>query len=107
MSGPETPAGADALARSAEDALRAAESLLAEGRSEEVSDEAVQALITAGARLYARKVDQEHRYFRPVTGPGVLTPTDVAVTVSELLRAVDLNLFDLAMWSNRARPDEN
>lgn len=101
------PDPADALSRSAADALRAADALLAAGRAGEVPDEVVQSLLEAGTRLFARKVDEEQRHFPPVSGPGVLTPTDVAVTVSELLRAVDLNLFDLAMWANRARPDEN
>ncbi|MBO6784050.1 MAG: hypothetical protein JJ899_12380 [Alphaproteobacteria bacterium] len=70
--------------------------------TEDVSDETVQALLTAGARLYARKVDEEGRDFMPVREAGVLTATDVAVTVTALLRAADLNLFDLAMWTNRA-----
>ena len=56
----------------------------------------------AGARLYARKVDEEGRDFSPVRDPASLTATDVAVTVTALLRAADLNLFDLAMWTNRA-----
>jgi hypothetical protein len=33
-----------------------------------------------------------------------VTPTDVVVTVSEILRAVNLNTFDLSMWFNRPRP---
>jgi hypothetical protein len=66
-------------------------------------DETVQALITAGLRLYAWKVELEQRHFMPVAGRESVTPTDVAVTVTELLRAVDLNLFDLSMWAARPR----
>lgn len=90
------------LAALAEAALAQSLQRLANDETADVSDETVQALLTAGARLYARKVDVEGRRFSPVSEPGVMNATDVAVTVTALLQAADLNLFDLAMWSNRA-----
>lgn len=89
------------LAMSAETALAEALLRLEANDTETVSDETVQALLTAGARLYARKVDEEGRRFIPVRDPETMTATDVAVTVTSLLQVADLNLFDLAMWSNR------
>jgi hypothetical protein len=86
-------------------ALEAAEAALANGTTAEISDLAVQRLLTAGTRLFAAKAEQESRYFSPLTGASMVTATDVAITVSDLLHAVNLNTFDLAMWSNRARPD--
>ena len=75
------------------------------GETQKFSEETVQQLMTAAVKLFAAKVEQEDRFFSPVLGPGSLvTPTDVVVTVSEILRAVNLNTFDLAMWFNRARP---
>ena len=75
------------------------------GETQKFSDETVQKLMTAALKLFAAKVEQEDRFFSPILGPGELvTPTDVVVTVSEILRAVNLNTFDLAMWFNRSRP---
>jgi len=68
-----------------------------------ISDATVQALLTAGVRLYARKSEEERRHFLALTARNAATPTDVAVTVLELLRAVNLNLFDLSMWAGRPR----
>ncbi len=75
------------------------------GETERFSEETVQQLMTAAVKLFAAKVEKEDRFFSPVLGPGeVVPPTDVVVTVSEILRAVNLNTFDLAMWFNRPRP---
>ena len=75
------------------------------GETQRFSEETVQQLMTAALKLFAAKVENEDRFFSPVLGQGeVVTPTDVVVTVSEILRAVNLNTFDLAMWFNRPRP---
>ncbi len=89
------------LAGHARQALAAAEAALAEELTAEVADETAQQLLTAGLRLFARKVEQERRHFPPVAAPEAVTPTEVAVTVTELLQAVNLNLFDLSMWAGR------
>ncbi|MBR0654241.1 hypothetical protein [Plastoroseomonas arctica] len=86
----------------AEDLAAFAQAALA-GPPDAVSDETIQALLTAGLRLYAWKVEQQQRHFLPITTRNAVTPTDVAVTVTELLRAVNLNLFDLSMWADRPR----
>jgi len=87
-------------------ALAAAEKALAEGTTDQISQEAVQRLLTAGARLFANKLEMEEKYFLPFTSREATTATDVVVTVSEMLRAVNLNTFDLAMWFRRPRPDD-
>ena len=84
-------------------AFAAAERALAAEGTRAVPDLAVQQLITAGARLFARKIEDEQRYFSPLTAPHAVTPTEAAVLITELLRAVDLNLFDLSMWAGRPR----
>ncbi len=93
------------LETAAQTALEAAEAALAGGDTAEISDLTVQRLLTAGTLLFAHKCEQEGRSFSPLTGPNAATATDIAVTVTDLLRAVNLNTFDLAMWSNRPRPD--
>jgi hypothetical protein len=94
------------LAAVARDALALAEQALAGEATAQVDDATVQRLLTAGIRLYAAKVDLERRNFLPVLGPEAVTATDAAVTIAELLRAVNLNLFDLSMWVGRPRFDE-
>jgi hypothetical protein len=96
-----SPAARFAVAASA--ALAAAEEALAQESTSDISDAAVQQLLTAGTRLFARKVERERRYFSPLTGSDSVTPTDAAVMVTELLQAVNLNLFDLSMWAGRPR----
>jgi hypothetical protein len=94
------------LAAAAEAALKDAERALAEGKTNEVSDETVQQLLTAGARLFARKIEMEERYFLPFTSREAATATDVVTTVCEMLRAADLNTFDLSMWFSRPHPGD-
>lgn len=87
-------------------ALAVAEKALAEGTTDQISREAVQRLLTAGARLFANKIEMEEKFFLPFVSREAATATDVVVTVSEMLRAVNLNTFDLAMWFRRPRPDD-
>jgi hypothetical protein len=96
-----------ALNRDAEAALTAVEHLAADDAIDGVPDETAQRLLLAGVRLFARKVDREHRSIPPVPPSAALSATEVAVAVTELMRAADLNMFDLAMWSGRARPDQS
>jgi hypothetical protein len=95
-----------ALGESAAAALVAVEELMAQGATREVPDETAQRLLLAGVRLFANKVDSEHRNFSPVPANASVNATEVAVTVTELMRSAGLNMFDLAMWSGRARPDD-
>jgi hypothetical protein len=58
------------------------------------------AVITAAVKLYAAKVEAEGVAFAPVA-PDKVTPTEVVLVVSAMLRALDISLFDLAMWYRR------
>jgi len=95
------------LAKAANEALEIAEKLLSEGASAKVSDETVQRLLTAGARLYANKMELEDRWFAPFPSAESVTATDVVMNVCEMLRFADLNIFDLAMWFRRPRPGDH
>jgi hypothetical protein len=96
----------DTLAKAATDALSLAEKLLNEGATAKIADETVQRLLTAGARLYANKMELEDRWFAPFPSEESVTATDVVMNVCEMLRFADLNIFDLAMWFRRPRPGE-
>lgn len=95
------------LNAAAEKALEIAEQALFRGETEAIPDETVQRLLTAGTRLFANKVEMEERYFSPYMGPESVTATDVVMTCSDMLRAVNLSTFDLAMWFRRPRPDDD
>jgi len=88
-----------------EAAFAAAMTALNEGGSESVSPEAVQKLLTAGAKLYCRKLTEEDAYFGPFLEGEVVTATEAVVAVAEFMRAADLNTFDLAMWMSRPPPE--
>jgi hypothetical protein len=102
-SSPDRASAAARFEAAAREACAAAESALASGSTSSIADEPLQQLIAAGARLYARKLEEERRALSPLPSPDALTATEAAELVTEILRAVDLNLFDLAMWAGRPR----
>ncbi|MGC1349334.1 MAG: hypothetical protein WA858_06095 [Xanthobacteraceae bacterium] len=98
------PAQVDVRGASSADAfVAAAERALASGDLDLVADAELVRVLTAGLRLYAAKVDLDDRSFSPVTADK-LTPTDVVVSVTAIVRAAGLNLWDLSMWFQRPRP---
>jgi hypothetical protein len=84
------------------DFVEVTERALSTGRPEQVSDADLERIMTAAIRLYAAKADADNSQARPVT-PELVTPTDIVVTVSALIRAAGLNLWDLSMWFNRTK----
>ena len=56
--------------------------------------------LTAAIKLYAAKAEAEGQCPAPVAADKI-TPTEIVLVVSELLRAADISLFDLAMWYRR------
>jgi hypothetical protein len=106
MSSSTREAAALRLAALAEEVTALTERLMQDDAASAVADRTAQQLVTAAAKLYARKSDVEMRHFSPVVAPGAITPTDVAVLATEMMRAVDLNIFDLSMWASRPRYDD-
>jgi hypothetical protein len=90
--------------RIADDLFDAVEQALADEAAGSVSDEAVQKIMTAVVKLYHRKSTAEGRAFLPVVSEQALTPTEAVQSACELIRAVNLNPFDLALWYSRPRP---
>ncbi len=80
--------------------VAAAERALAAGDLAGISDAELARVMTAAVRLYAAKADSDGSAALPAE-PEKLTPTDVVVTVTALIRAVGLNLWDLSMWVQR------
>ena len=85
-----------------DDFVAAAERALSSGQPGQVSDADLERVMTAAVRLYAAKADTDQPPAQPVT-PSSVTPTDIVVTVSGLIKAAGLNLWDVSMWFNRAK----
>lgn len=92
--------------RMADALFEAVERTLAKDAAGSISDEAMQKLMTAAVKLYHRKSVAEGRALLPVVSPQALTPTEAVQGACELIRAVDLNPFDLALWYSKPRPDK-
>jgi hypothetical protein len=85
-----------------DDFVVAAERALSSGQPEQVPDADLERVLTAAVRLYAAKVDADQPPTQPIT-PSSVTPTDVVVIVSDLIKAAGLNLWDVSMWFNREK----
>jgi len=77
-----------------------AERRLANGAFSGFPSSELQRVLTAAIKLYAAKAEAEEQFPAPVTAEKI-TPTEIVLVVSELLRAADISLFDLAMWYRR------
>jgi hypothetical protein len=85
-----------------DDFVAAAERALSSGQPGLVADADLERVMTAAVRLYAAKAETDSPPATPVT-PASVTPTDIVVTVSDLIRAAGLNLWDVSMWFQRKR----
>jgi hypothetical protein len=84
------------------DAMRLATTIerdLSAGRLDALTPQALQALMTAGCKAYAAQVEAG-RDLLPFGQRNGVSPTDVMVTASGLLRAVNLAVFELGMWQS-------
>ena len=62
-----------------------------------VSDVDIQSLLARAVRLYAERAEQGDA--PPAFAAGApVTATDVMVTVTAMLKAVNLQVFELGMW---------
>src|SRR6478736_6583561 len=79
-----------------------AERALSSGDFSGIASSELERVITAAVKLYAAKAEVEETLAEPISAERA-TPTEVVIVVSEMLRAVNLNVFDLAMWYRRPR----
>ena len=85
-----------------DDFVEAAERALSSGRPGQVADADLERVLTAAIRLYAAKTETDQPPAQPIT-PAAVTPTDIVVTVSDMIKAAGLNLWDVSMWFNRSK----
>jgi hypothetical protein len=97
------PAAAAANGGSASsDATRLAaeiERSLASGKLDTLTPQALQALMSACCKTYATRVEAGENLL-PIPQRSTVSPTEVMVTASGLLRAANLAVFELGMWQS-------
>ena len=72
---------------------------LADGRLDLLAPEALQALMAAACKAYAAQVEAGNP-MAALAQRTTVTPTEVMVTASGLLRAGNLAVFELGMWQS-------
>jgi hypothetical protein len=82
------------------DFCAAAHDALKRGEPDAVSDKTLQRVLTAAVKLYAAKVERRGHDVAPYA-PNAVTATETVVTACGLIRAADLNMFDVAIWFHR------
>ena len=65
-----------------------------------ISDDTLQKVLTAAVKLYAAKMERRGRELKPFPD-GAITATETVVAACAMIRAADLNIFDVAMWFHR------
>jgi hypothetical protein len=93
----ERPTGAadDAALRLAADI----EASLADGRLDLLAPQALQALLGAACKAYAAQIESGQT-MTALSQRTTVTPTEVMITASGLLRAANLAVFELGMWQS-------
>ncbi len=73
---------------------------LKRGEPDAISDKTLQQVLTAAVTVYAAKVERRGHDVAPFAN-GAVTATETVVTACGLIRAADLNMFDVAIWFHR------
>jgi hypothetical protein len=88
----------DVLAPPAETLTRTADALIAAlGDPDQIADADLRAVLAAALRLYAVKAENGMRTPLPAGGGGV-TITDAMLLTTDVLHALNVQLFELSMW---------
>jgi hypothetical protein len=82
------------------DFCAAARDALKRGEPDAISDTTLQQVLTAAVKIYAAKVERRGHDVVPFPQHAV-TATETVVTACAMIRAADLNMFDVAIWFHR------
>ncbi len=80
----------------------AAEDAIKNGKPDLVADDVLQRVFSAAVRLYAAKWEDRAAELAPF-GDRPVNATEAVTAICAIMRAADLNFFDLQMWYRRAR----
>src|SRR5580700_2362205 len=82
------------------DFCAAARDALKRNEPDAISDKTLQQVLTAAVKVYAAKVERRGHDVAPFA-QGTVTATETVVAACGLIRAADLNMFDVAIWFHR------
>jgi len=74
---------------------------LKRGEPDAIPDELLRQTLAAAVKVYAAKAERRGGALAPFA-EGEVTATESVVAACALIRAADLNMFDVAMWFHRA-----
>ena len=80
------------------------EEALKSGKPDAIADATLQRVLSAAVRLYSAKSEDRPRELPPF-GDQTVNATEAVTAICAIMRAADLNFFDLQMWYRRA-PNE-
>jgi hypothetical protein len=75
------------------------------GDAAAIAPEELREVLTWAVKTYAAQLESGTPAYAPLDDT-LVTPTEVVVAASEMVRAGNLNLFDLAMWYRRPTATE-
>ncbi len=85
---------------SAPDSIAAAIKLIADlPPDSDLPTEDLQVALAALIRIYGHRSDTD-KSIMPVAGPNSVTATDVMLTVTALMRSVNVQFIELGIWQN-------
>ena len=96
---PPVVAVANGATAEAKRVAAALERIVVDGNLDAISVEALQALMAAACKAYAAQVEAGNP-MAALAPRTTVTPTEVMVTASGLLRATNLAVFELGMWQS-------
>ena len=73
----------------------------AEGKAGDIPDDILQTIFTAAVKAYAARVEDTGRE-PAIVDTSKITATESVTAACALIRAIDLNMFDVTMWYNRS-----
>ncbi len=79
-----------------------ADGALARGKPDDVPDASLQRVLSAAVRLYAAKAEDRAQELAPF-GDRPVNATEAVTAICAIMRAADLNFFDLQMWYRRGQ----
>ena len=80
------------------------EEAMQHGKPDAVSDQNLQRVLSAAVRLYAAKAEDRAQELPPF-GDKPVNATEAVTAICAIMRAADLNFFDLQMWYRRGQPE--